>query len=474
MTSDGNAPALTDKKGMGGVIALGGFDYQLWESLVRLPAWLANPTFEELILEGLEDLEAKFFAPQAEPRYSLLERFQAKSGSLTPADVQEVLQSFLAFEKAFPSATRVYTLVTPRLPPTVSWLSRDPLRVRRARPFYAPFKDIAVASDARMRTDLIKEYGTELGAFIADSVEITERILPDRDTAIQAFGTSLDRTFSQLEVGPRHIKEAFEALCGRLMQSVGSPISRDELLRTLEAALKQRLPLPESFPLHIRSDRNETDERALEINASAFSGGGVAFPEPTFWAENLLGPLDRTARWLRARGVSRIALGGSFRLSTAFALGWSLRSAIGFELEIPTREGPWRTDDRPTAGDTDPGWHFTQPTGLDGDQLIVSVGVLRDPSAELPATAGVSGDAVLSAYCPEPLTSASVAQASVALVKRAVDSTAAKLKPSRIRLYIAGPASFAVALGHRWNAMPPTQLHEYLSAERRYVPTVRL
>lgn len=474
MTADGKAPALTDAKGMGGVIAQDGFSYQLWDGLVRLPAWLANPAFEELIFEGLEDLEARFFAPQAAPRFRLLERYQAKYGALAPAEVREVLASFFGFEQAFPKAARVQTLVTPRLPPTVSWLSRDPLRVRRARPFYAPFADVAAASDAQLRDDLVDTYGDALGSFVAESVEIAERNLPDRDSAVQAFGLALERTYPSLEVSSRRKEDAFEALSGIAARSIGAPISRAELLRTAEGALGQRLPLPTSFPLHIRSDRNEADETALEIDASAFSGGGGAYPDPARWAEDVLAPFDRTARWLRASGVSRVALGGSYRLSTAFAVGWSLRSAIGFELEIPTRDGAWPTDDRPQPGDTEPAWRFAEPASLHGDRLVVSVGVLRDPSGELPGAEGVSSGAVLSAHLPEPLITARAAQASAALVKRAVDAAAGRLKPSEVELFIAGPAAFAVALGHRWNAMPPTQLHEFLTAERRYVPTIRL
>ncbi len=153
MSSENKPPALTDAKGMGGVIAQEGFDYQFWDGLVRLPDWLANPGFEEMIFEGLEDLESRFFAPQAPPHYRLLERYQAKGGSLSSGGVQEVFQSFLSFEAAFPDVTRVYTLVTPRLPPKLSWLGRDPLRVRHARPFYAPFVDVAAASDARLSSN---------------------------------------------------------------------------------------------------------------------------------------------------------------------------------------------------------------------------------------------------------------------------------------------------------------------------------
>jgi hypothetical protein len=58
-------PTLTDSKGMGGILAQGGFDYQVWDALIRLPNWLKNPAFEGMIFEGLEDLEIRFFAPHA-------------------------------------------------------------------------------------------------------------------------------------------------------------------------------------------------------------------------------------------------------------------------------------------------------------------------------------------------------------------------------------------------------------------------
>lgn len=471
--SDDQPPALTDAKGMGGVIAQDGFDYQIWDGLVRLPAWLANPAFEEMIFEGLEDLEARFFAPQA-PRGRLLERYQAKYGSLSPAEVREVLESFRRFEEAFPRAARVQTLVTPRLPPTVSWLGRDPARVRRARPFYAPFADVLAASDANLRKRLVETYGDALGSFVAASVEVSERNLPNRDSAVQAFGLALDRAFPALEASPRRVSDAFDALSGMTHRSIGTPLGRADLVRAIEAALGRPLPLPSCFPLHIRSDRNEVDETALEIDASAFSGGAAAYPNPEHWQDDLVQPLDQTARWLRGRAVSRVALGGSYRLTTAMALGWSLRAASGFALEIPTRDGPWMTDDRPNAGDPLPAWRIVEPSALHDEQLVVSIGVLRDPAADLAQTAGIPSGAVLSAHLPDPLTSGRSAQASAFLVKRAVDAAAARLRLKGITLFMAAPAAFAVALGHRWNAMPPTQLHEFLIAERRYVPTARL
>lgn len=472
MGTEYQSPALSDAKSLGGAIAQDGFDYQLWDGLTRLLGWLANPAFEELIFEGLEDLEARFFAPQA-PRQRLLERYQAKSGNLAPKDVREILATFQAFETAYPALARMHTLVTPRLPPTLDWLARDPTRVRKARPFYAPFADVTKASDGQLRKDLAKEFGADLGEFIADSVEISERIMPDRDTGLQAFALSLARTFQHITATPRQIEQAFEALSGLARKSLGVPLRRDVLIGQIEAALGQAL-FPNPVPrIHVRSDRNEVDETALEIDASAFSGGSAAFPAAAQWQDELVTPLDHTARWLRSRSVTRLSIGGSYRLTTAFALGKTLRAASGFELEIETRSGIWSTDDRPRPNETYPEFVISKSSGLAGDRLVVSIGILRDPAGDLVA-GGVLHSHILSAFMAAPAASGRATQAAVSAVKAAVSAAAARLKPAAVDLYFAGPAAFAVALGHRWNAMPQTQLHEFIAAERRYVPTALL
>lgn len=60
------------------------------------------------------------------------------------------------------------------------------------------------------------------------------------------------------------------------------------------------------------------------------------------------------------------------------------------------------------------------------------------------------------------------------LIKAVVAGAAARLGAKGIDLYYVGPAGLAVALGHRWNGLPATQLHEFILAERRYVGTVVL
>ena len=349
MRDDENAPTLIDLRGSGGPVALDGFDYQFFDGIIRIPGWLVSPVFEELLFEGLEDLEARFFSPYA-PRLRILERFQAKSGGLSRAGVRSTLEAFRGFETAYPHSARVQTLVTPRLPNGLGWLRRHPARVRQARPFYEPFPDVVSASDEALKARCIVEFDDSLGPFVSDFVEISERPLAGRNEALDAFAREFHQAFPSLDLRHGTVRSAFEALAALVRRTRGSPLPRSEIERVLQDVLDQELPLPGAFPLHVLSDRNEPNPAALQINAKAFCGGAIAFPDPPTWASDLIVPLDRTASWLRSRGASRVALGGSYRLTTAMALGWSLRSAHGFELDVPTRDGAWSTDDRPRIG----------------------------------------------------------------------------------------------------------------------------
>lgn len=470
MTTINQGPTLTDAKGMGGIIAQDGFDYQLWDCLIRLPSWLANPAFEELLFEGLEDFEARFFAPHS-PHSRLLERYQAKSGNLTPAQAREVFESFHTFEKAHPHSARVHTLVTPLLPPTLSWLARDPARVRIARPFYAPFAGIVKACDDKLRLDLTNTYDASLANFIAETVEISEQVIPDKANAVTQFTTKLDFFFPHLDIGPRKAAPVFDALSELIRCSIGTPLSRKNLISLIETNLTQSLFQNTLFRMHVRSDRNAADEAAWEFDASSFSGKENPFPASLDWRKGLQEPLDRVSRWLSSRRISRITLGGSYRQTTAFAIGWSLRSASGFELEILTKMDMWATDDHMRSDEKYPTWEIAQTQSLDRGTLVVCVGVLRNPIQDVISNRSIPEASILNVFLPEAITSARSAQAGVSAVKAAISQAAAKLRPNQIDLYLVGPAAFAVALGHRWNAMPATQLFEFIANERLYTPT---
>lgn len=470
--ADHSRPTLTEPKGMGGIVAQDGFDYQVWDAIIRLPSWLRKPVFEGLIVEGLEDVEARFFAPHCARGY-FLDRFQAKSGELTRREIEEVFRSFARFEAAYPEVARTQVLVTPGLPRDLQWLTRRPDRVRRARPFYAPFTDILAASDEKLEQDFIKQFGTELGPQVARSFEVEARSLPNRAAAEGMFGSALGGVFPNIDLGQRAIQRAFRLLADCISGARGQLMGRAELLGLLSESLDPTFAAALPLHVHFRSDRNAAEEDALEIDASGFSGTGERAPGIEQWRDLLLAPLDVAATWALKNPHSRVRITGSYRLSTAFAAGWSFRSAKGFELEIATRDGDWNTDDRPGPDDRLP-LEIMAPRHLHEGRLIVSVGVLRNPAHDVKAARSLANDdAMLSIDLGQPITSGREAQAVAQTIKQAVDVAVARLAPGGIDLFVAGPTALALAIGHRWNAMRATQLHEFRAGEG-YVPSAQL
>ena len=107
--------------------------------------------------------------------------------------------------------------------------------------------------------------------------------------------------------------------------------------------------------------------------------------------------------------------------------------------------------------------------------MVVGIGVLRDPAPDIRNHLSLSDDTgLLLATLPQALTYGTEVQASVQTVKAAIAQQVARLRPTSIDLHYVGPAAFAVALGHRWNGLPPTQLYEFVPAEGNYVPTALL
>ena len=342
--------------------------------------------------------------------------------------------------------------------------------MRRARPFYAPFPDVIAASDRKLEQDIIAEFGKELGSRIAGSFDVSLRMLPDRTTAEAMFAAALEHAFPNIDPARRKVVDAF----GILTNHRGRMVERSTLLGILTDALGTPLLADGPLPVNVRSDRNAPAEDAVEIDASAFSGTALPPPSAEDWQASLLSPLERTAKWAHRNGQSRVRITGSYRISPAFAFGWSFRAATGFELEIPTRDGDWVTDARTGLSDTALPWEIAAPAHLHDGRLVVSVGVLRDPADDVQTSLGLGSEsAMLRAYRGQPITSGREAQAAAQAIKNAVVAAITRLSPQGIDLFFAGPAALAMAMGHRWNAMPATQLHEFRRGQG-YVRSVLL
>lgn len=157
------------------------------------------------------------------------------------------------------------------------------------------------------------------------------------------------------------------------------------------------------------------------IDARPFAGGLVAYPSPEVWDLDLVSPLKKATDWLRAIGHSMVTLSGRYRLSTGFAVGAAFRATFGFDLAIPTRDGFWNTNSHREPNTNYPEWTIERATQLLEDRLIVSVGVLRDPTSHVAKQFEIdSANQILCIILPQALTSGEDAQASVQAIKGAV------------------------------------------------------
>lgn len=463
-------PTLTDQKGNGGIIALDGFEYQISAALVHLPMWLKRPNFEGLIIEGLEDFEARFFAPQS-PHKRLLERYQAKSGTLSRTDLKSVIESFFSFDASYPKVAISHTLLAQDLAQNIKWILRDHRRVRSARTFYDPFADILGESEKKYEDDLKKEFDEKLASYFVRNVDIERLIISDRTQAKSLFSQSLSENFPNLAVNLQAPSHAFDKLYELLYLNRGRLVSRISLQKMLESTINASLDIEAAFPLLIISDRNESDTDSFAFDARQFSSKENRFPSSKKCKELLSEPLLDLSHWLRREGYIRVELKGSYRLSTAFSLGWSLRSASGFEIDISTKDGIWSTDDHPMPTETYPAWTISEATSLQNDTLTVTIGVLRDPLIAIGKNENLDPTSVASFFLNSAVPDGHSAQHGIAEIKRALANLISRLTPAKINLYYAGPASFAIALGHRWNGFPTTQFHEFMSSNQLYAPS---
>lgn len=272
----------------------------------------------------------------------------------------------------------------------------------------------------------------------------------------------------------RSAQDLFQKLNEVFANAVGEMVDRAVLIDLFSAIIPGLL---NSQGCHVRilSAEQPGELDCIDIDGRPFSGGDLAYPAPDVWKSKLLKPLNRAAEWCRVNGHSRIVLSGRYRLSTGFAIGAAFRSASGFEIEIPTREGFWNTDAHPVSGKSYPEWTIEPPAQAYNNSLVVAIGCLRDPTQQVKKQLALDNtQKILRLHLPEAVTSAEDLQASVQSIKNAVSSVCGKFNVNEIDCYFVGPVALAVALGHRWNGLPPTQWYEFVVSESEYVPTLRV
>ncbi|MDW3217754.1 MAG: SAVED domain-containing protein [Acidimicrobiales bacterium] len=228
-------------------------------------------------------------------------------------------------------------------------------------------------------------------------------------------------------------------------------------------------------------DDSHPDDADLHIRFVERYDGDVAdrrrqLLDPTEWA-HISAELEGAGERVRDQGHRRVLVRGAMRLPVWFGAGAAFRHVHGFEVAGEQGGSLWASDDLQGIEHQ----LNTEVTAVGrGDELAVAIGLAADPGPAVRRYLEESALPVsrLAVMCPTGgvrpnAVEGSAAAASLAL--SAINETRALLESEpagRIHLFLATPGVFAMLLGHRWNGMRETVVHEHLGIGRGYAPSI--
>ena len=476
MNQKQNTLSLLAPQATGGEIAEGGFQYQANLITAQIPSWLAKDGFTEMIRESLGDVEAKFFTPSVGLNREFVEY---KNHLLQPKEFWEEIENFWEKNKQAPDSYQRFVLactsVSRELNPIINALDQ----VRDAYPFYDEAKQIQDTSYNHF-VEVVKKRGKskDMADFLFSKVHFKIDLTDAEDFPRELFRETLLNHFPIFENFPVKVSnEAYSHLVGLVSSRKRQPIYRQELENEIWQGIEERYrPLP-SIRIHTLHDEkaNKGPDGCLQFEWKNFFGGSDRnFPPPEEWNQKVIGELHSTKEWLVSTNRSgHIHLSGHRRLSASIAVGSIFSAVAGFTIGIETRDGIWWTNSH--AKEDTPDYQWQQ--SIDGEstgEIAVGISILKDTANEeverYLETKHFYGNR-LYLFSNIALQSDDQANRAVQKAKSVIQELTSKTQAQKIHLFFAGPAQFALFLGHRLNTLGEIQCYERISPNT-YVPTV--
>jgi SMODS-associated and fused to various effectors sensor domain len=222
------------------------------------------------------------------------------------------------------------------------------------------------------------------------------------------------------------------------------------------------------------------DDAAITINwVDKFAGDrpenrrGVL--EPKAWTETFPADLSSMRVSLEQRGLRKIAVSGTMRLPTWFAVGAELREVAGFDVAAHCRNQVWEP---PTGSVSKPDVQIRQDRSLgSGSETVLVVEISSDGTRAALDHFENSPDvgrllAITAAGGPDRrlLADGSSAMGTAYVIRDWIRTNLANT--TRLHLVLVGPAVLALYLGHLWDRVPPTTIYEDLG-QRGYEAAFR-
>lgn len=475
MSNKHKASSLLAPQATGGDTAEGGFGYQASLITAKVPRWLADDGFTEMIRESLGDAEAKFFLPGLGITREFIEY---KNHQMTPTEFWTEMRHFQDMDEEAPGSYHRFVLACTGVSTSLNPLINGLRRVRHAFSFYDGAQRIQEESFGDFLKIVLEQGQTENAAHFLFSKVWFEIDLTDAEGhARELFREAL---FRDLNVSEEVSVKSSNAACSQLAELIKSRKNRPITRQELEDAIWDNID-PQYRPLSqvrihtIHSDsRTNITEGILQFNwSSTFGGPNREYPPTEEWNKTVLAQLETTRDWIiSTKRPRKIRLSGNRRLSASVAIGWVFSSVAGFTVSMEIKDEIWSTHQYPTPDTDDYSWGCEFRGAGQEEEMALGIGIMKDVNLEVEEFLISSGFAGPRLYLTSetPLLSPQHTNLAVNEAKRIILKYIAQTGCKRVHLFIATPSPFALFFGHRLNATAAIQCYER-KEPNLYVPS---
>ena len=211
-----------------------------------------------------------------------------------------------------------------------------------------------------------------------------------------------------------------------------------------------------SLQVSTRAPMPDQDGDVLRIDAH-----GALVGDPVMaWARVSRGLEDAKTEVARALGRPLLRVHGSRHLTGSFLLGATFRRSSGFSLRLRARDGEWATNGSSEPVQIDEQLVPGDPTGL----AIEIAATDKDPTLAVDrylATHGLRPRVVRFRVRAAAGLTAAQGRYIAAHVRRRVVELIGDERLAGLMLFMSVPQALAALLGHEWNALPVTVIHEF-------------
>jgi hypothetical protein len=479
-------PSLLSPEQRGGVTAGKGYNFQDAFIASRIPAWLADPSFDCLLKEGSGDIEVLF------DDYGVKRRdlYQVKDHHVSPAEFRDIVQDFSNTEIKSLGTYSKFILACRSLGSGAESLRQSIEELQGAYPIYSPGDKILVATEQDIQ-ERAKRIGLDISIDFLRQKVFFDTDLGDMKTderlCEQFIGSIVRRIPKWAMVGGLGLSTAYRDIAHLINISIRQTCSRNLFEQRIQQAIDTSPIRLEREGVAIRLYHWEDPSFDLSQKwdvlldwSEHFDRASRKVPDLTVWRDRLIPALEVAQKRVRASTNSKhILFRPSACLSAVFALGWAFSEVKGYTFEVQQGPAIWITDVQPLnkrhlvlSEDTSLDHssknlcvEFSQQTKVKPkiDKFVEKTHITFRGRIELIPDIGI-GKRI------DGPTALAYANEAKQFMRQAVDKYGCRT----VHLFYAGPLGLAIFLGRLFNAMhADIQCYEE-QYEAGYTPTCLL